>query len=84
MNSNKTLKQIENEINYLETLVTVQNEPYRYNWLSMPINENIQKTLNWIDKQWEKSSVHEIKHAFDLLNKCIKLLERFYKIIPIE
>ncbi len=82
MDTNKTLKQIENELNYLETMVIVQNEPYRYNWLSMPINENIQTILNWVDKQWEMGSANELKHAFDLLNKYIKLLERFYKNHP--
>jgi len=82
MDSNKTLKQIENEINYFDTLVSIQNEPYRYNWVGGAINENIEVILNWINKQWEDASLHELKHAFILLNIYTILLETFYKNHP--
>ncbi len=78
----KSLNQITKELEYFDLMVTVQNKPYRYNWISIPINENIQIILNWINKKGESASSQELQVAFDLLRKYTTLLEKFYKNHP--
>lgn len=82
MKAIKPLHQIEKEYTQLELLVSVQNEPYRYNWLNTPIEENIQIILAWIHTHGESAKQEQLKHAFGLLDKYTAMLKKYYQNHP--
>ncbi|MFZ2205507.1 MAG: hypothetical protein WAV23_02870 [Minisyncoccia bacterium] len=73
---------LKKELEYLEQTVSIQSEPYRYNWQSIPIENNINNILKWIKKNAENSNPEHLSMAFELGCKHLLLLEKYYKNHP--
>lgn len=76
------LQILETNLEYFQSLISIQSDPSRFNWITTPIELRIGIIIQYIKKDGANVSTEDLDFAFSLLRKYTTLWQLYFKNHP--